>query len=330
MSSSSLTVVGQCTEGPYDDRLPMTPSVAVCILTLERPLGLRRALEGVAALDAGQAAVQVVVVDNDPAGSAAATVDALRSSVPFPIHHVVEPRRGIPYGRNRAVRMARQLGATHLAFVDDDEVPSPNWLRDHLAEVTRSGAAAVMGPVLSVFEEPPPAWVLEGRFFDRKRRPTGSSMHYGTTSNVLVVMDAFGDEEAPFAEWMGLSGGDDTHFFMRLILGGGRVVWCDEAVVSETVPASRVSVRWLLRRRYRHGNTLSLCLRDLRDSPYRRVRRLVGALERMVTGVLLAIVAIPRGRARMVAALQRAWFGAGQLSGLLGRRYDEYRVIHGG
>jgi succinoglycan biosynthesis protein ExoM len=308
----------------------MTPSVAVCILTLERPLGLRRALEGVAALDAAGASVHVVVVDNDPAGSAAATVDAMRDALPYPIQYVVEPQRGIPYGRNRAVRTARELGATHLAFVDDDEVPEPGWLRAHLAEVARSEADAVMGPVVSVFEEPPPPWVLAGGFFDRKRRPTGAPMHYGTTSNVLVVMDAFGEDDAPFAEWMGLSGGDDTHFFMRLLLGGGRIVWCDEAVVSETVPPSRVSVPWLLRRRYRHGNTLSLCLRDLQDSPYRRVRRLVGGFERMVTGALLALVSLPRGRSHVVAALQRAWFGAGQLSGLVGRRYDEYRVIHGG
>jgi succinoglycan biosynthesis protein ExoM len=307
----------------------MTLSVAVCVLTLERPVGLGRALEGIAALEHGDATVQVVVVDNDPDGSAAATVEAARSSVPFVIHHVIEPQRGIPYGRNRAVRLARELGATHVAFVDDDEVPCPTWLQLHLAEMTRSGADAVMGPVISVFEEPPPPWVLEGGFFDRRRRPTGTPMGYGTTSNVLVAIDAFGDEESPFAEWMGLSGGDDTHFFMRLLLRGGRISWCDEAAVEETVPASRVSARWLLRRRYRHGNTLSLCLRDLRDSPYRRLRRLAGASGRVVTGLGLALVGLVHGRAAVVAALQRSWYGAGQVAGLVGRRYDEYEVIHG-
>jgi len=280
-------------------------------------------------MDPGDAAVEVVVVDNDPAGSAAPTVDAMRAELPFPIHHLVEERRGIPYGRNRAVRKARELGASHVAFVDDDEVPSHGWLRNLLAEGARSGADAVMGPVIPVFEEAPPAWVVEGRFFERKRPPTGTWMTFGTTSNVLVVIDAFGDDEAPFAEWMGLSGGDDTHFFKRMRMNGGTVVWCDEADVEETIPASRVSVRWLLRRKYRYGNTLSLALVDLDGSLYRRFRRFVGATVRLLHGVVLVPVGIVRGRAALVDALQRVWFGAGQVSGLFGRRFDEYRVIHG-
>jgi len=55
----------------------------------------------------------------------------------------------------------------------------------------------------------------------------------------------------------------------------------------------------------------------------------VGATVRLLHGVVLVPVGIVRGRAALVDALQRVWFGAGQVSGLFGRRFDEYRVIHG-
>ena len=38
---------------------------------------------------------------------------------------------------------------------------------------------------------------------------------------------------------MGLNGGDDTHFFTRAQMQGLSIVWADDAVVHETVPASR-------------------------------------------------------------------------------------------
>lgn len=305
------------------------PTVAVCILTLQRPTGLTQSLRGVAALEVTGLEVHVVVVDNDPAGSARATVDGLRDEVPHPIRYVIEERRGIPFGRNRAVREARGLGADLLAFVDDDEVPTPRWLAELVACRDAHGADAVMGPVLPEFEAPPPAWVVQGRFFERDRRPTGTPMTFGTTSNVLVGMDVFGDEETPFAEWLGLTGGDDTHFFHRALLAGRRIVWCDEAPVVETVPPSRVDARWLVRRRYRVGNTLSLCLLDLEDSWPRRLRRAAGASGRVLRGGLLALLGLARGRAAVVAGLQVAAYGVGQLTGLTGRHYDEYRVIHG-
>jgi cellulose synthase/poly-beta-1,6-N-acetylglucosamine synthase-like glycosyltransferase len=307
----------------------MRDPVAVCILTLDRPEGLRRALDGVTALLPVDADISVVVVDNDPSGSARTVVEAARASMPYPVTHVVEERRGIPYGRNRAVHEARRLGVGAIAFVDDDEVPSSRWLRELLRTMETTRADAVMGPVLPEFETEPPQWVRRGRFFERRRRPTGTPMNYGTTSNVLITMDAFGDDDAPFAEWLGLNGGDDTHFFQRLLLEGRTIVWCDEAEVTETVPPSRVSASWLIRRRYRHGNTLSLCLRDLEDRPLRRLRRAVGASGRIVAGLGRAVTGLVLGRATIVAGLRLAAYGAGQLTGLLGRRYDEYAVIHG-
>lgn len=303
-------------------------AIAVCALTYNRPVGLTRLLDGLAAITPPPAStIEVIIVDNDPNGSARDLVEGRQSSMPWALRYDVEPERGIPYGRNRAVAMAAT--ADVVVFLDDDEIPEPDWLNE-LVRVHRAfGAAVVTGPIRPVFDETPPQWVLDGGFFERPRFRTGEEIGYARTSNVLIARRVFPTDIAPFNEAMGLNGGDDTHFFMRAWLEGHRIVWADEAWVSESVPASRVRVRWLLQREYRRGNTLSLCLLDLTDSLWRRVRRLANGLLRIAQGLVLLVVGVFRGRCHQVRALQRISFGAGLLSGLVGVTYLEYRTTHG-
>jgi GT2 family glycosyltransferase len=308
--------------------VPGRPTVAICALTFDRPVGLDAMLAGLAALEVADVDVRVVIVDNDTSGGARATVESWRERMPWELRYEVEPMRGIPFGRNRAVRSAGAVD--HIAFLDDDEVPEPGWLAELLRVQHLTGADVVTGTVLPRYEVPPPRWVLDGRFFERRRYVTGAELEYARTSNVLIAAHVFpAGDEAPFNERMALSGGEDTHFFMRARQAGHRIVWADEAVVTEEVPTSRVNTRWLLRRSYRMGNTLSLCLRDLADSPARRVRRAVNGIWKIVSGLLQVALAIGRGRAALVLALQRITYGAGLLSGLVGVRFEEYRTTHG-
>lgn len=310
--------------------------VAVCALTLQRPEGLRRLLGHLAALRTPDppAEVEVVIVDNDPCASARPVVDRARDEFPWPLRYEVEPRRGIPFARNRAVAVALASGADHVAFIDDDEMPEPGWL-DELLRVQRStGAEVVTGPVVPVFAEPPPRWAVEGRFFERPRFTTGEAIRYARTSNVLIAAGALAPHPRPFHEGFALSGGSDTHFFMRARLEGRRIVWADEAVVRELVPASRVDPAWLRRRAYRRGTTLSLSLLDLQDTPVRRARRVALGVLEVGKGVAAAAVAPflagGGGRVGVERGVDRAAFGVGLLAGLAGRRFDEYRTIHGG
>jgi GT2 family glycosyltransferase len=305
-------------------------SVAVCALTLDRPRGLDALLASLAALaDPGpDLQVKVVIVDNDPAGSARPVTERWRDRMPHELVYDVEPRRGIPFGRNRAVRLAGDVD--FVAFLDDDEVADEFWLRELLRVQRDTGADVVTGTVLPTFEQPPPAWAAAGGFFARQRYATGTRLTWARTSNVLIAQRVFPpDDPAPFNEAMGLNGGDDTHFFHRAHLQGFRIVWADDAIVHEHMPLSRVNARWLFRREYRRGNTLSLCLRDLQDSWWRRFRRVgLGSLN-IVRGAGVTLVGLVRGKATIVAGIRRMAFGAGLLSGLVGLRFDEYSTIHG-
>ncbi|HEX6911670.1 MAG TPA: glycosyltransferase, partial [Longimicrobium sp.] len=147
--------------------------VAVCVPTHRRPESLRRLLLALdaQALPAPAPEVEVLVVDNDAAGSARAVAEACAPLLRWPLRYAVEPERGISAARNRLAALAG--GAEWLAWVDDDEEPEPGWLAALLRAAAAHGADAVAGPVLPRFAAPPPPWVLRGRFFHVPRPATG-------------------------------------------------------------------------------------------------------------------------------------------------------------
>ena len=308
-----------------------SPSVAVCVATYRRPLGLARLLAGLHALAfrEGAPSITIVVVDNDPAGSAAATCTAAGSSSRWPLEYVAERRRGIPFARNAAVARARALGATLLAFIDDDEVPEPTWLEELLAVMDASGASIVTGPVLPAFEGQLPAWIERGRFFDRERHATGSMQERAVTGNVLLRLTLLAGMPAPFDERRPLSGGTDTPLFRRLVKDGHRIVWADDAIVHEWNPASRLTARWLMRRAFRTSSNWSSSERELQPEIRVRMARVGKAVFRLAQGLALLPVGVVAGRHVLVRSGQLLATGAGFLAGLTGHELEEYRETHG-
>src|SRR6478752_5398141 len=105
--------------------------LAICIATHKRPVGLERLITDLQALTfvrCTEPPIEIVVVDNDPAGSARAQCAMLAQSSRWPLLYVSEPRRGISFARNAALRTAQSRQAQYIAFIDDDESPTPVWL----------------------------------------------------------------------------------------------------------------------------------------------------------------------------------------------------------
>lgn len=303
---------------------------AVCALTLHRPVGLGRLLQSLEQLDVPSGhEMFVVIVDNDPEGSARSMVESAAHSAPWTLLYELEIERGISAARNTAVRRGLEAGAEAIVFIDDDEWVEADWLAELIATQEATGADVVTGPVLPVFDEQPPDWILAGRFFDRPRFPHNSELSYATTSSVLMMQSCFEDRPVPFDPDFGISGGSDTHLFAQLHRAGLNIVWSEKAIVHEAIPASRVDATWLTRREYRRGQTLSRSLRRLDTRRWRHVRRGVRGLLEMLGGLAEAIFGVLAGKHRRVRGAQRISLGAGMISGLFDRRYDEYRTIHG-
>ncbi len=304
--------------------------VAICALTYLRPLGLRRLLEGLDALELPDSTeVFALIVDNDPAASGRLVVESFRRSAVIDIEYLVEPTRGICAGRNTAVTGALHRQADFVCFIDDDEWPEPDWLVQLMATQSATNADVVTGPVFPEFDEHPPQWVLDGGFFDRPRFGHNERILWATTSQVLLARSVFDGRPSPFDPRFGLSGGEDTHFFAELREAGYSIHWSDHAHVHETIPASRVNSRWLIRRQYRRGQTLSLSLRLRNPRWWPSVRRVGKAMRSAIVGAALVLSAVMHGRAALVRGLEKIAFGAGLVTGLAGRRYNEYVLTHG-
>ncbi|HMD02354.1 MAG TPA: glycosyltransferase, partial [Candidatus Baltobacteraceae bacterium] len=134
--------------------------------TYQRPELLERVLGGIARL-AIPAGVEpcVIVLDNNPAPSARASVERLAVTFPFELRysHVAEP--GLSAVRNAALARARD-GFDFLAMIDDDETPQRLWLSELLGVQRDTGADAVVGPVPRILPRDAPRWLREGGFFD--------------------------------------------------------------------------------------------------------------------------------------------------------------------
>lgn len=271
--------------------------------------------------------VKVVVIDNDPLGSAYPYCSMAKATFPWSLEWHNEKRRGISYARNAAVALTRG-DHDFIAFIDDDEVPEPTWLDQLLVVQQMYQAAIVTGPVLPVFPERAPPWSVPRRLYERSRHPTGYALNLARTGNVLIQTEVFACEDNVFDERYALSGGEDTHFFMRVRQQGFPIVWADEAIVHEWVPASRRKLGWLLQRAYRSGNTYSLCERDIERSSWKWTIRATKGMARVVLGIFLALPAALLGRIAFIKTMQSICLGAGMLMGLLGSRYQEYEKTH--
>ncbi len=237
--------------------LPKT--VSVCICTFKRPQLLRRTLEGVVRQEtSGQFTFSIIVVDNDATQSASVVVEEVRAISSVEITYCCEPEQNISLARNKALEHAT---GNYVACLDDDEFPEKDWLLTLIKACECYSADGVLGPVRPWFDQPPPSWIIRGRFCERPEHPTGFLLHYWQTrtGNVLFRRRILDGIQVPFRREFG-NGGEDQDFFRRMIQNGCRFVWCNEALVHEVVPPDRWERRYMLRRALLRGQNEKLLL----------------------------------------------------------------------
>ena len=305
-----------------DQRLHVT----IAVPTFHRPGELRVLLPMLQAqaaeVDAaGGTTTDVLVVDNDPLGS------GRTSAQEAGVRYVVEPHPGIAAARNRA--LDESAGSRLLAFIDDDEHPHPGWLRELIRVWRESEPALVAGRVVAEFERPPSRWIEAGRFFVRRSLPTGTALTVAAAGNLLLDLDQVRASGVRFALDLGLSGGEDTLFSRQLARAGYRLVWCDESVITDLVPAARITRRWVLRRAWSHGNSAAVASVRLADGALgralARVKAAAGGAGRVVLGVgRTALGLVVRSPAHQARGSRAAYRGAGMVWAAFGGVYQEY------
>lgn len=267
----------------------------------------------------------ILVVDNDAEGSARDTTRQQEASCPIKIHYCIEKKRGIPIARNRALDEALQLNANWIAFIDDDEQATPDWIaRLYRFALKYPAQTAVHGRVVPVFPENTPKYVRE-TFHSGKIRPSGTKLERCATDNVLFPLSLTSELGIRFDETHPLAGGTDSVFFYESTRKGARIVECAEATVYETIFPGRLKLNWLISRKFRAGITIGC--RRLQERG-KRVALVLSASTKMllyiVTGILFALLFL---RTRRNKQFLKAARSAGIAAGALGMQVDSYANI---
>lgn len=304
--------------------------VTVIVLTYRRPEDLTAALPLLLESVTSWPGAELLVVDNDTTPSAQ---EAVRDLSEDRVRYVHEPRPGIASARNRG--LAETVDQDVVVFIDDDERPHQGWLPTLVEFYRSSGAEAVAGPVLSEFDGELDPWIVAGRFFDRRRHATGTSLPVAATNNLLLDRAFVEAQRLVFDEAFGLSGGSDSVFTRELVKAGGRILWCDEAVVSDVVPAARATRGWVTRRAFRMGNTEARAQIHLASGPAEQLTQrglaFARGMARVAAGAAEGLTGLVTGGQAARAHGKRTFLrGAGMALAAFGYRYFEYRRPSGG
>lgn len=321
-SPSRATRPTSLSESSDDAHAVAQERTIIAIPTAGRPESLGRLLAALAADYGPRPDVSLLVVDNDPGGSSRQIFAECARGFGDRGKYVVEATRG--YASVRNAILANVGDATLVAMIDDDEIPlSHTWL-DELLDVQRATHAdVVVGAVVSELPAEAPAWFRASRVFslESPNLPEGTEMKWCASNNTLVRSAAARGVPGGFAQRFNATGGEDTDFFCRVHLAGGKIVWTNRATVSESVSPDRLSYSWVFRRATRSGNSRSLVELQLGPRPRVFLMRTLKATGLIGYGCLCAVRAtLRRDRALALNALYRVGQGVGMLAALASRR----------
>ena len=257
-------------------------------------------------------AMRLVVADNAPDDSARAAIAASARAAGLAIHYVHAPANNISVARNACLDAAT---AEWIAFLDDDEIPSPLWLAALLAEAAGGGWDVVLGPVIAIYPKGAPRWLAAGDFHSTRPVRVRGAIETGYAGNVLIRGAAIARASLRFAPELGRTGGEDVDFFYRLRDAGACIGYAQMAVAYEPVTDERANLLWLVARRFRAGQTHGA--RQRRRGRLAWPLALAAAKAAICAGgaALLLPFAVPRNRFLIRGALH-----AGVVARLMGVR----------
>jgi glycosyltransferase involved in cell wall biosynthesis len=308
------------------------PKVIVAILTYKRTELLGELLSKLIQEQASNTTYSILVVDNDHAGSGRPVFDAATQGLPS-AYYVVEAARGIPRARNRALRVAAEMGADFLAFIDDDALPATGWIDALLRCQAETGAQLVGGPQRVAPLRPPADWVQrwihsslriceiqnEKRNASRNRK---GRVPFIATNNWLVDMRWLGGSGLRFNERWRYSGGSDALFLKDFYEAGGKAAWAEDAAVYEVIPTNRLSFKYQIRRSRSQSNNL-FRIKHPQITPDVILRKLPMVALRAMIGCLL--VAVPlRGSSSALRGIQAIGWSLGRMDAMRGKQSTLY------
>ncbi|WP_013321502.1 glycosyltransferase family 2 protein [Gloeothece verrucosa] len=243
------------------------PQIAAIICTHNRANYLGAAIDSLLTQECDN--FEVLVVDN---GSTDHTKQVIETRLFHPsLNYLYEPILGLSVARNTG---AKATTAPILAYLDDDAVASPQWLRVIIEAYAKNDSLAIAGgKVTLIWPEgvTPPQWLSDDLAVGLGAYNLGDKILYidqpGLTPRGLnySIRRIFLEQIGGFDPNLGRVGtkllSNEELFMTELALKGGwQVAYLPEALVAHHVAPERLNRQWFLQRSWWQG--VSECYRE--------------------------------------------------------------------
>lgn len=243
----------------------------------------------------------MVVVDDDPRGSAADVIREFASSFELGILTANTASSNISTARNMSLELGQEM-AEWLAITDDDCQPDRDWISSLVELATTHDVDLVSGSSLGVVPADAPPWLSEQPFLDEYSDATSgadmSEVDLGSICNSMVSSDFLRRTGLRFRTAFGTIGGEDMMFMYDGKVLGMRHRRAARAIVHERLPIERCTFGYQVKRRFWYGNTEAVTA--IASGRYSRSRMLLG-------GAKLVVLSLARAVARRVRRRPPCW-----------------------
>lgn len=241
----------------------MTVTVILC--TYNRCKSLAKALGSVAVSELDKSVEwEVLVVDNNSTDQTRAVVEDFSRRYPGRFRYMFESEQGRSFALNSGIRGS---SGDILAFMDDDVLVSPTWLKNLTAPLSKGEWSGSGGRILAANSFSCPNWLsLHGRYnmggmlalFDLGDR-AGKTDQPPFGTNMAIRKEMF-QKYGLFRKDLGRCGNnmmsnEDTEVGRRLMAAGERLWYEPSAVVYHAVPQNRLTKKYFLRFWFNYGRS---------------------------------------------------------------------------
>lgn len=210
------------------------PSATVAVCTRNRAEDLARCLESISKLD--DCGHEVLVIDNCPRDDSSYQVVSR-----FPgFRYIREDTPGLDVARNRALKVARN---EIVAFIDDDAIPDPAWLKSLLPNFAHPMVMCVTGMTMPLeletqaqvdFERYSPfcKGFLRRRWNAENCNPVATGQ-VGAGANMAIrksIVDEIGGFDEALDAGTATQSGGDHEMFARILTRGYEIVYEPKAL----------------------------------------------------------------------------------------------------
>ena len=257
--------------------MPDRPQISAIICTHNRATYLAGAIDSLLLQDFPHN-FEVVVVDNASSDYATAESSTSRTREVVEarlgdrrLKYVWEPEIGLSVARNTGAKAAR---SQILAYLDDDAVAEPNWLRELHAAYQSNQKLAVAGGKVNLLWPTgvtPPDWLSPGLTQNLGAYDLGDTCLYVTAAGLTPrgvnysIRRAFLEQIGGFDVKLGRVGkkllsNEELRATELALELGWQVVYLPKALVLHNVAAERLNKAWFLDRGWWQG--ISECYRE--------------------------------------------------------------------